>query len=407
MNLDLLFYSVALCYLCVSFVCVLMNYSTLKRMSEVIEVRIRYVINVTTLTNGLKMLQIPYLFNIDSPLFLFYVTVVDLLVYLPLNILFWIYYLDILQQQRKVLYTLFALSAGMILAIAWMVFYHPSSLVVYKNNLFWSVLTLLISQLVLFMIFIFRGYRSEILSYKMNFSNDQQFPKSYILPSASVIILGLLLNIFSFIGQSNWIKMFITLYFTGLMLYVRLYWIPHNYLFSPITVRVKKYLGEHKKEETYIPESKEDETGGVVDSRDALYQSILENVNKEIRERALYLNPELHLSDLLPYLNTNRTYLSKAINQNEHMNFYRLILSYRIHYLRELMRKHPDIKFNDAAIASGFGSSKSLSRIFRQELDLTPTKFKSMSVREQDDLLQEYKLSLYTEKESNATILIR
>lgn len=114
---------------------------------------------------------------------------------------------------------------------------------------------------------------------------------------------------------------------------------------------------------------------------------LLNDVCQIIEEHHLYKNSNLKLPDLLQYLNTNRTYLSAAINKNN-LNFYRLILCYRIRHIQKLLHEKPNMKINEVAVDAGFNSAKNLSRIFRLELAMTPSEFKRLSVEEQDSLLK-------------------
>ena len=410
MDFGLLFYSFGLIYVCISFICLLIYGSTWKRARSFIEDKARYVLEINMLAAILKAFQLPYLFHIESPDHLFCVTTVDLLTYLPLNIVFWIYYLQIGRQMKIVLYPLFLVAGIIILFMEGCVIFQIESFSVFRNLIQYFIWGIFSTQIVFFSLYLYLGYHSEIRSFKMFFSNDQYFPRSYILSSAVIILIGLTFNIISFYGQSPWGKLAVNTYFSGIYVYVLIFWVPSRLLDESYLRTRPTRARDGNDAECINSENKMicssllsdpllsgEERYGALNSfekKELVYQLILEKANEVIREHRLYLNPELHLTDLLPYLNTNRTYLSKAINQNENMNFYRLILSYRIHHLRELLHKNPDIKFNDAAVESGFSSSKNLSRIFRQELDMTPTKFRTLPADEQYKVLDNYNLIL-------------
>lgn len=416
MDFGLLFYSSELIYVCISFICLLIYGSTWRVARPFLKKKARYVLKINMLAAILKVFQLPYLFHIESPEHLFCVTGVDILTYLPLNIVFWVYYLQIGKQPQKVLYPLFVLAGTIILFMEGWVILNVESFSVFRNLIQYLIWTIISAQIVLFGLFLYVGYHSEISSFKMSFSNDQYFPKSYILPSAVIILIGLTFNMISFYGQNHWGKLIVNIYFGIIHMYVLIHWIPTRLLgesyLQTQTSGGRKQIDDKDANRNVDSETKAKmifssllsdsvlsgeeryEALNPFEKKEQVYQLILEKANEVIREHRLYLNPELHLTDLLPYLNTNRTYLSKAINQNENMNFYRLILSYRIHHLRELLRDNPDIKFNDAAVESGFSSSKNLSRIFRQELDMTPTKFRTLPADEQHKVLDNYNLIL-------------
>lgn len=416
MDFGLLFYSSELIYLCISFICFLVYWSTWRRIRSFLEDKARYVLKINMMVGVLKILQLPYLFNIGSADHLFCVTTVDLLTYLPLNIIFWIYYLQIGRQPKRALYPLFLLAGMLILFIEGCVIFNVESFSSFRSLIQYFIWIIVSVQIGLFGLYLYLGYHSEISSFKMSFSNDQYFPKSYILSSAVIILIGLTFNMISFYGQNHWGKLIVNTYFGIIHMYVLIHWIPTRLLgesyLQTQTSGGRKQIDDKDANRNVDSETKAKmifssllsdpvlsgeeryEALNPFEKKEQVYQLILEKANEVIREHRLYLNPELHLTDLLPYLNTNRTYLSKAINQNENMNFYRLILSYRIQYLRELLYENPDIKFNDAAVESGFSSSKNLSRIFRQELDMTPTEFRTLPPAEQHKLLDNYNLIL-------------
>ena len=63
-----------------------------------------------------------------------------------------------------------------------------------------------------------------------------------------------------------------------------------------------------------------------------------------------YLNPEFRLLDLRQVLPLNRTYLSQLINAEYGCNFYQFVTNYRIEEAKRLMREHPDMLPNNAAL---------------------------------------------------------
>jgi AraC-like DNA-binding protein len=80
-----------------------------------------------------------------------------------------------------------------------------------------------------------------------------------------------------------------------------------------------------------------------------------------MQEKKPYLNPDLCITDIVPDLYTNRTYLSTFINKEYGMNFRTLINNYRLQEL-ERIRQLPEYKrFSnmDLIMEVGFGSYRS------------------------------------------------
>lgn len=83
-----------------------------------------------------------------------------------------------------------------------------------------------------------------------------------------------------------------------------------------------------------------------------------------IRDKRLYLNSGLKLSDLAYELQTNRTYLSSFINTAYQMNFNRFINRFRMEEFQRLKQQEAYSQTPDRELAemSGFGSYKNFKR---------------------------------------------
>jgi AraC-like DNA-binding protein len=86
-----------------------------------------------------------------------------------------------------------------------------------------------------------------------------------------------------------------------------------------------------------------------------------------IEQEELFLNPDLHIADVARKVGTNRTYISKVVNQNRQVYFSDFINSYRVEYAKKLMKENPDIIRTELAEKSGFGSVLSMKRAFEIE----------------------------------------
>ena len=90
-----------------------------------------------------------------------------------------------------------------------------------------------------------------------------------------------------------------------------------------------------------------------------------------------YLNPNFRLIDLRDVLPTNRTYLSQFLNNEYGCSFCQFVTNYRIEEAKRLMSAHPDMKFADVALQSGFSSQVVFSRTFTREVGKTPSEWLS------------------------------
>jgi AraC-like DNA-binding protein len=130
----------------------------------------------------------------------------------------------------------------------------------------------------------------------------------------------------------------------------------------------------------------EEDEGKDVDppaSRKSRSQLRSEKLKKELikllEEEKIYLNPELKITELCRLLNTNRTYLSVFINQEFKLSFNDLINRHRVKHAVLMLKTDTNNHFSlyDIAIASGFGSVSSFSRVFKKNTGVTVSHFKT------------------------------
>jgi AraC-like DNA-binding protein len=102
-------------------------------------------------------------------------------------------------------------------------------------------------------------------------------------------------------------------------------------------------------------------------------------LEKLIFDKKLYTSPQLTLDKLARKLNTNRTYLSEAINSHYKMNYSSWIALIRMREARKLL---VDANFNHFSIEGisklvGFSSISSFNALFKKFSGLTPSQFKN------------------------------
>lgn len=111
-----------------------------------------------------------------------------------------------------------------------------------------------------------------------------------------------------------------------------------------------------------------------------IHQNELKEIEKNLKtyfnKERPWLNPHLNIWDVAKEIGTNRSYISKVINENIGCNFNQFVNEYRIKEARKLLKKTPEIPIAEISELSGFGSLNSFIRIFKTSEDCTPTKFK-------------------------------
>ncbi len=92
----------------------------------------------------------------------------------------------------------------------------------------------------------------------------------------------------------------------------------------------------------------------------------------------IYQVNELRISTVCESLLTNRTYISKLINDEFEMNFNEFVNKYRVEEAKQLLLSRENNKFTMEYIAqqAGFGSVASFSRVFKEIEGTTPGKYR-------------------------------
>jgi len=96
----------------------------------------------------------------------------------------------------------------------------------------------------------------------------------------------------------------------------------------------------------------------------------------------IYKNSDLRITSVSDSLKTNRTYVSRLINDEFNVNFNEFVNKYRIQEAKKLLESNDSKLFTMDHIAekSGFGSVNSFTRVFKEFEGITPGHFKNKSV---------------------------
>lgn len=98
-----------------------------------------------------------------------------------------------------------------------------------------------------------------------------------------------------------------------------------------------------------------------------------ESFKKLVEEEKIYLNPQLSLVDVAQMLGTNRTYVSRMVNETYGESFSAFINRYRLEYAKTYMAENPRAKIDTIASECGFGSTSSFNKLFKSVMGTTPS----------------------------------
>lgn len=99
---------------------------------------------------------------------------------------------------------------------------------------------------------------------------------------------------------------------------------------------------------------------------------LLQNLMEVMEKDHLYRDVNLTIEILAEKMGTNRTYLSRAINENYQMPFRHWLNSYRIERSIQYMLQHPAANQEEIAKQSGFLSASSFNHKFKSVTGSSP-----------------------------------
>ena len=91
-----------------------------------------------------------------------------------------------------------------------------------------------------------------------------------------------------------------------------------------------------------------------------------------MQNERLFLKPGLTLGEVAGRLGTNKTYLSKMVNQTYKVGFPEMLNILRVDYAQHYIRKHADASQEEIAKACGFLSASSFNSTFKRITGFTP-----------------------------------
>ena len=115
---------------------------------------------------------------------------------------------------------------------------------------------------------------------------------------------------------------------------------------------------------------------------DELYERLISYFEKE----KPYLRADLKIREVAMFLYSNKTYLSRIINDKNNQNFNQFVNYYRIEEVKRLFTTNTKLNIQELCNMSGFGSMATFSIAFRYYLGYTPADWcKEQKLKIQND----------------------
>lgn len=100
-------------------------------------------------------------------------------------------------------------------------------------------------------------------------------------------------------------------------------------------------------------------------------------INELFREKKIYQNAELRISEVADLVSLSPNYVSKIINENSNVSFNDFVNEYRVKEVIEKFNQNEHFRKNIVAIAkeSGFNSKSTFQSVFKKKTGKTPTEY--------------------------------
>ena len=142
--------------------------------------------------------------------------------------------------------------------------------------------------------------------------------------------------------------------------------------------RIQEKIGENLHIEEWHAEAEKDKPTqlttniftAVSDSWDE--NSLISRFQHLMMDEHLFLHPRLTLDDVAERLNSNKTYVSKLVNNTYNLGFPELINTLRIDYAEQYILSHREAKQEEIAQSCGFLSASSFNTTFKKVTGMTP-----------------------------------
>lgn len=218
-------------------------------------------------------------------------------------------------------------------------------------------------QAIFYPILVYKIYRKYMAAIKNNSSLIESFNAVWIKWVVVIIVLGGFFEGFGLLGIYNY-SLILILTYVYLVFYAFFFFI--HALMQKDLSSIFSFDNENITDTHFKAKN-------VSDVRH--YTKKHELVNK-LKDKELYLNPEISLQELAEKLDVSKHRLSKIIKDEGFDNFFVFINHFRIQKSISLLSEIPENKVIDSVVTeSGFKSRATFYRVFKESTGLTPKDF--------------------------------
>ena len=158
-----------------------------------------------------------------------------------------------------------------------------------------------------------------------------------------------------------------------MMIYTFVCIINFSFNYNKVAIAIAPPISEH---DTDAGESIDSE-GTMRSTLSESLRDILHEKTQRWIERGGYRTPGITIEQVAHDMGTNRSYLSRYLNELCHVTFYEWVAQLRIEESQSLMRTHPSLSIEQIATRVGFTSASTFSSTFKKMVGITPNKWRN------------------------------
>jgi AraC-like DNA-binding protein len=215
-----------------------------------------------------------------------------------------------------------------------------------------------------FAVFTFRMQRQHVRNLQSDFSYTEGSTLGWIRWNIGIILFKGILTLLLILMEGRGIKLAACVVF----------------IVEPIiiTIWVVKQKDLYR-QPTKADIAQEEESAGKMELLPNKQKKLKEELLVLLEQDEIYKDPELNSEKVREMLGTNRTYLSRIINQDMDTNFYQLVNTYRLNKAMGMMNNplHKHMPLKSIAEICGFKSLSAFSTFFKSVYGKTPTEWRS------------------------------
>lgn len=245
-----------------------------------------------------------------------------------------------------------------------------------------QILLTYVLQAVYFIQIVFSSFKIKkyVNNYNSNIENyysdiNEKTVEWHKLILYSFLIISILSIFYNFLGRaffsnSVWVLAFPSVTYTVLLFLFGYLGNLQNYNVSDFDKEKSDNKVHHSTSESAMPLNEL-----------TIAQKLIVDIEKVVETEKLYIKPDLKITELAERLNTNRTYISNAINTNCSCTFNAFINKFRVEQAKKLLSNPEYNLFSLEHIASlsGFAHLHTFIRVFKETEDTTPGKYRNYS----------------------------